>query len=465
MNIRRAIIFLVVAVICGIGIIIILLMQKPQAQAAQVKTVGILIAARDIPFGEEMSQENLKVANYPEEFKPETAVESSKWKEAVEGRRVKYPFVAGEIITEAKLYAKSEQMLPPNMRRIKPDPDAVKSAGVQAGDVVNILMMKSGVEEMSIRDVRLLQDPPKKDSKDKPEIYGAVPQKVGEEYERVASGKYQQIVQKVPETAAYRVASISRPKAQVDTDDKKARIEALMEKAENFLKGKEYQKARDAAEEAMKLVEEGSSEWLLVRELMAKIEEATPKTVIIEKTKDPEDEFAVKTRQLINDGKLDEAETALTGPDAQALGGKTTVKDLLKALRLEIVNKAPDRMMKKHIDSINGMIETGDLIGARDVWTQFDEDFNDVDLRKKTVVEKDTADRTITNLDAAIKDKAKKLDTTLKFLQDHQKAKRTEAAMEQLQRLKKEGPMSSQYRQGCELLGVKTDNAEVLKPQ
>lgn len=154
--------------------------QQPQSQL-----VDVVIAARDIPFGQVLQPQMLQVMPWPREALPPGAVTDISTLLAPAGqpqRRAKRAFAQGELLLASKLSDFGEkvtivQNLGPNSRAMAIRVDAVTAVGgfVTPGDTVDILLTQGRDTEMQsvtiLQNIRVIGvDQDADEQSDKPEV-------------------------------------------------------------------------------------------------------------------------------------------------------------------------------------------------------------------------------------------------------------------------------------------------------
>lgn len=143
----KSLILLALALGCGLiaSIGINQVLANRSSGPATAETVDILVAAMDIPMGDPMSPEFVRVQAWPKAQMPEGAITSL---EEIEERRTRTKFFPGEPILQAKLFGRGEagesatDLIPKGYRVLPVKVDAVTGASgmILPGDRVDLMV-------------------------------------------------------------------------------------------------------------------------------------------------------------------------------------------------------------------------------------------------------------------------------------------------------------------------------------
>jgi pilus assembly protein CpaB len=144
----KSMILIVIALGCGlvasIGISQVMENRTKQSVALQVETEKIYVAMVDVPIGEPLSAQTVKLEEWPKDKVPEGAIRKL---EDVEGRRPRQPLYSGEPILSAKLIdaqnvGGAAERIPKGFRvvSVKVTMDSAASGLILPGDRVDVLV-------------------------------------------------------------------------------------------------------------------------------------------------------------------------------------------------------------------------------------------------------------------------------------------------------------------------------------
>ena len=141
----KSLALLILALGCGlvasIGITQVMAKRDTGASAVGGETRPVFVAVEDIPFGEPLTAELVKLEQWPKDLPLEGAIEKF---EDLEGRKCNSKIHAGEPILEDKLGApdKASELIPDGYRVVSVRVDSDSSGGglIDAGDRVDLLV-------------------------------------------------------------------------------------------------------------------------------------------------------------------------------------------------------------------------------------------------------------------------------------------------------------------------------------
>jgi pilus assembly protein CpaB len=169
---QRAIVFLLLAVLLGLGAAVSvqrwLSGQKPEVVEGVVQTVPVLVARTDIAIGTQLIDKQLKTAEWPTRYVPDGVFSEP---EMLAGRVLRRPVAAGEPLLEALLLPEGSEagllaVISENMRAVsvKVDPVVGVAGFVKPGTHVDVMVTVRRIDQpkplpyskVILQDVRVL---------------------------------------------------------------------------------------------------------------------------------------------------------------------------------------------------------------------------------------------------------------------------------------------------------------------
>lgn len=153
----KSLILLVIALACGvvasIGITRVMANRSAAPAAKEMETQPVFVVKEDIPLGNVLSAEKLKLEQWPKGKVPEGVLGNL---EDIEGRRPRTKLFAGEPVLEVKLLSKGESaggaapQIPVGYRSVPVKVDEVSggAAMILPGDRVDVLVYAKGGKEI-----------------------------------------------------------------------------------------------------------------------------------------------------------------------------------------------------------------------------------------------------------------------------------------------------------------------------